>query len=302
MIGLGFSETIHYSFMDHRSLCRLNLPEEDFRNKTLRILNPLTDDQTVMRTLLLPGLLQTMHRNLSRQAGNLKLFEIGKAFISNGQNRLPDEIEMLGGLWTGTRHDMTWHAPSTPCDFYDLKGSVEALFQAVHINSATFARVPPEKCIYTRPGYSAAIRVDGVELGLIGEVHTEVIKNYELRQSAYVFEINLDALLQMIPESIEARPLPKYPSVTRDVTLIIDNGIESFQILDNFTKLDENLIESVHLFDVFEGELLPRGKKSISFRITYRSADRTLSDDEVNQRHKTVAAKIIEKFNAVLPA
>jgi phenylalanyl-tRNA synthetase beta chain len=302
MTGLGFSEAIHYSFMDHRCLSRLNLPEGDFRNKTLKILNPLTEDQTVMRTLLLPGLLQTMHRNLSRQAGNLKLFEVGKAFISNGQDCLPDEIEMLGGLWTGTRHDLTWHEPSIPCDFYDLKGSVEGLLRAIHVDPVAFTRISPGKCIYTRPGYSAMIRVGGVEMGIIGELRPEVMNNYDLRQTAYIFEINLDALLSMVPDSTQARPLPKYPSIMRDVTLIIDNGVESYQVLDSFAKLDENLIESVHLFDVFEGELLPGGKRSLSFRITYRSADRTLSDDEVNRRHQTITAEVIEKFDAVLPA
>jgi phenylalanyl-tRNA synthetase beta chain len=301
MIGLDFSEAIHYSFMDHRSLDRLNLPDTDFRSRTLRILNPLTEDQTVMRTLLLPGLLQTMHRNLSRQMGNFKLFEIGKTFISNGQNCLPDEIETLAGLWTGARHGLTWHEPSTSCDFFDLKGSVEGLLRAIHVDSIAFTRVSPEKCIYTRPGYSATICAGHVDLGLIGELHPEVIKKHDLRQTAYVFEINLDALLQLVPDSTQALPLPKYPSVMRDVTLIIDNCIESFKILDSFTKLDENLIESVHLFDVFEGELLPRGKKSISFRIIYRSADRTLSDDEVNRLHKDITARIIQQFDAVLP-
>ncbi len=301
MIGLGFSEAIHYSFMDHRSLDRLNLPETDFRRRTLGILNPLTEDQTVMRTLLLPGLLQTMHRNLSRQMGNFKLFEIGKAFISNARDCLPDEIEMLAGLWTGARYDLTWHEPSTPCDFFDLKGAVEGLLRAVHVDSFGFTRVSPEKCIYTRPGYSATICAGDVDLGLIGELRPEVIKNHDLRQTAYVFEINLDALLKSVPESTQARPLPKYPSVMRDVTLIVDTRIESFQIFDSFTKLDENLIESVHLFDVFEGESLPSGKKSISFRITYRSADRTLSDDEVNRLHKDITARVIQKFDAVLP-
>ena len=302
MKGFGFSEAVNYSFISDESGRKLRLPEGDNRYQTVNILNPLTEDQTVMRTSLVPGLLQTMHRNLSKQMNDLKIFEIGKTFIQNTPNELPDEIEMMTGLWTGNRQAISWHDTGKPSDFFDLKGVVEGLFDALNVDSSIFTKLAPEKCWYTRPGYSAKIMVNNTEIGLIGEVHPEVLKNFDLRQSALMVELNLDLLLPLVPISLNATSLPIYPPVSRDVTLIIDTVQESNDILEKIRNMGEKLIENVFLFDVFEKEPVQEGKKSISFRITYRAENRTLSDDEVNRLHKNIADDIIAFYNAQLPA
>ena len=302
MKGFGFSEAVNYSFIGHQSCHLLQLPDDDTRQQAVKILNPLTDDQAVMRTTLLPGLLQTMHRNLSRQMNDFRLFEIGNIFIHKTPDDLPEEIEMMAGLWTGYRTPVSWHDTGTPCDFYDLKGVVEGIFTLLNVDGVVFSRLDPEKCWYTRPGQTAQIKVNQTEIGLIGEIHPKVGKNFDLKQKAFIFELNLHQLLPLVPDTRHANPLPIYPSVSRDMTLIVDKTQESYDILEKIRYMDEKLIESVQLFDVFEGEPVQKGKKSISFRITYRSMNKTLADDEVNLLHKNIADKVIRVYNAQLPA
>jgi phenylalanyl-tRNA synthetase beta chain len=301
MTGLGFSEAVNYSFVESKTADLLQLPPEDVRRKSVEILNPLSEDQARMRTMVLPGLLKNMHRNLSQQVNDLKLFEIAKVFIHHDPEGLPEEIEFLTGLWTGTRNPASWHDSRTSCDFYDMKGAVEGLFSALHLTGAGFRKTKKQDCVYTRPGYSATMEIGGAPVGIIGELHPGVLKNYGLKQTAYIFEINLEALYPLIPQTTEAVLLPKYPWVQRDFTLIVDQRMESRDILNGILGLKEPLVEAVHLFGMFEGKQIPEGKKSLSFRIRYRSENRTLADEEINVVHKVIADKIISQFDASLP-
>lgn len=301
MAGLGFHETINYSFF-HKSSCdRMTLESEDPGRRTIEILNPLSEEQAVMRTSLIPGLLETMKRNLAVQAQRLQIFELGRVFLKNGQEILPNELEMLAGLWAGFRHTPAWSNKTEDCDFYDLKGIVEALFHRLGLTRVRFARLDPARCSYTRPGYTAAIYVQEAPVGIIGEVHPQVIKNYELKQSAFIFEIDIDQLLQMIPERKCAKAIPKFPSTARDITLIIDKDSEAARITGYIKEdMDLPLIEDVHLLDVYEGTPIPPDKKSISFRITYRSTEETLQDKIVNDLHKNITEKLLSEFQASL--
>jgi phenylalanyl-tRNA synthetase beta chain len=301
MAGMGFSEIITYSFVHAESCRRLRLPEDDRRCLQLAILNPLSEDQAVMRTSLIPGLFETMKRNLARLSKNLKLFETGKIFISRGGDAQPEEIDMLAGLWTGDRAAPEWHTKSEPCDFYDLKGAVESLFDGLHIESARFTRLPNDRCAYTRPGVSAQIIVDGDLLGLIGEVHPQVLASYELRQPAYIFEIDLERLVNHIPEVRRSRPLPRYPSTSRDATLIVDKDLEVDAVLIAIRSMDEPLVEEVRLFDVFTGAPIAEGRKSVSLRIVYRSSETTLEDAAVNELHRQISERLVKAFKAELP-
>jgi phenylalanyl-tRNA synthetase beta chain len=302
MTGFGFSELINYSFAASHACDSLRLKDDDPKRRTVAILNPLTEEQSIMRTSLVPGLLETVQRNVFRQEKNLRLFEIGKIFLATGTDRLPEEVEILAGLWTGNRLETTWHSKETPCDFYDLKGVVEGLLQTLGVGEFHFGALPKSRCTYTRPGYSAEIFSDAAALGRIGQVHPQVAQRFDLKQPVYIFELDLEALLPLIPEARTFKPIPKFPSVFRDVTLIVDQNIETGRILRFIEALNEALIEDLHLFDVFTGKPIPAGKKSISFRITYRSASRTLEDDEVNRLHKAIISKLLENFKASLPA
>jgi phenylalanyl-tRNA synthetase beta chain len=302
LTGAGFTEVITYSFIHQDAPERLRLDPHDPRRKLIHILNPLREDQTVMRTSLVPGLLETVSYNSARQVKNLKLFEIGKIFIPSQAQPLPHEPEMLTALWAGNRSEVSWHARENPCDFYDMKGIAEGLLDALKIKDVCFTRTPPESCRYTRPGYTAQIRAGDQELGLVGEIHPQVRASFELKQVAFIFELEVDKIAAMMTAVPHAKPIPKFPAVYRDITVIVDRAIETQTILQAIERMKANLVENWYLFDVFEGSPIAAGKKSVSFRLTYRSPDKTLGDDDVNDLHKSLTAELLKAFNASLPA
>ena len=302
MTGFGFTEAINYSFTAKSACERLALPEEDDRRRMLAILNPLSEEQAVMRSSLVPGLLDAMAKNLAYQRKDLKLFEVGKIFLSNGQDELPEEVETLSALWTGLRTPAAWQTPPEPCDFYDLKGVAESLLGGFYLDTCKFRPLPAETCHYTQPGRSAGIAIKDTDIGRLGELHPAVRKNYDLKQTAFILEINLDRLLPLIPEVTAFSPLPKFPAVSRDITLILDKPVLAGDIVSSIYALDEPLLANVHIFDLYSGDPIPAGKKSISIRLTYRSADKTLADETVNRIHEYITEHLIKTFNASLPA
>ena len=301
LTGLGFNEVINYTFIHGASCDRLNLKSDDPRRNLVKIVNPLTEDQAVLRTSLIPGLLENIRNNIAQQTADLKLFEAGKIFIAKGTDELPVETEILAGLWTGNRIKNTWYSKPVPSDFFDIKGAVEGLLSGIKMRDLTFTAMRDSQCTYTRFGHTAKIFDHGQELGLVGEIQPSVLKQYDINQPVFIFEIDLDILLKRIPLEINAEPLPKYPSVSRDITLIVDQDIEVEKILTGLMDLKENLVESLHLFDIFEGDSIPENKKSVSFRVTYRSSMTTLKDETINQLHQELSGKLITKFNALLP-
>jgi len=301
MSGFGFSEAIAYSFVAESSCDRLRLKQPDPRRAMIPILNPLSEDQAVMRTSLVPGILGTMHYNLARQTKNLKIFEIGKIFLKADQRALPREPEMLIALWTGARTDASWHSREIPCDFYDIKGAVEALVQALNLEGIRFAAMADDACEYTRPGHTAQITASEAAVGLVGEIHPRVSEAYDLKQTAFIFELDLEKIAGLIPETRNAKPIPRYPAIYRDITIIVDRGVETQTVLQAVENFQEKLTENLHLFDIFEGDPIAAGKKSVSFRITYRSPGKTLEDDDVNDLHKSITERLLNSFDATLP-
>lgn len=307
MAGFGYFETINYSFIKEHSDNDLRLGPDDPRRNCVKIVNPLSVDHAVMRTSLIPGLLETMHRNISKRIKNLKVFEIGKIFINRGMDKLPEETEMLASLQTGARSDVTWNIKEIDCDFFDIKGVVEGLFKALHIKNSEgkfplFTMIPDDLCTYTMPGYSARIIAENEIIGLVGEVNRDVLKNFDLSQPTFIFELDLLKLYRLIPDAVKSIPLPKFPAVSRDITMIIDKDLETAAIINGVKELNQKLVENINLLDVFEGKLITDNKKSISFRITYRSSTETLKDDKINKLHKNLTEKLLNKFDAKLPA
>ena len=303
MTGHGFSETVNYSFIGNDFADRLGLPDGDERRKWVPILNPISEEQAVMRTSLVPGLLEAMGRNLAVQNKTLRLYEVGNTFFATDRaDSLPVEREMLAALWTGARSPFSWHGKPETCDFFDIKGVAEALLANLGIQDAVFTRVPAAECDYTRPGVTALIQAAGKTVGRLGEVTPAVLKQYDLKQAAFILEFYVADLLEAGTERIDARPIPKYPATTRDITLIIAEAVESIKLTDFVEKLNEPLAESVAIFDMYTGEPIEDGKKSVSIRITYRSATQTLEDSAVNNLHTSISEQVIAAFDADLPA
>ncbi|MGE5255208.1 MAG: phenylalanine--tRNA ligase subunit beta [Hyphomicrobiales bacterium] len=299
--GLGFTEVITYSFIHARFCDRLQLPANDPRRGVVAVLNPLAEDQAVMRSSLIPGLLETTRFNLAQQTKRLKIFEIGKVFLQTAGAELPQEPEFIAGLWTGARQPLSWHGKDTPCDFYDLKGAVESLLGALKLEGVRFTRMPDSDCRYIRPGHSARILAEGREIGLIGEIHSRVRAAFDLKQPGFVFELDAGALAALLSETKYHLRIQKFPAVTRDITLIMDQSPEAQQVLDSVGAMKLDLLESVQLVDVFAGGPIPPGKRSLSFRLTYRSPEKTLEDAEVNSLHQVVTDRLLTEFKAALP-
>jgi phenylalanyl-tRNA synthetase beta chain len=301
LTGFGFTEVITYSFIHSLSCDRLMLPADDPRRQTVGVLNPLAEDQAVMRSLLVPGLLETLRFNLAQQTRRLKIFEIGKVYLQRPGAELPEEPEMIAGLWSGSRDALSWHAKDTPCDFYDLKGAVEGLFDALNLPALEVTRTPDAQCFYTRPGYSGRILAGGRDIGLIGELHPRVHAAFDLKQTAFVFELELDSIEALLSRTQYRMRAMKFPAVTRDITLIVDRGLEAQAILNAVTAMNLDLLENVQLVDVFSGEPIAADKRSLSFRMTYRSPEKTLEDNEVNALHQLLTERLLMDFQATLP-
>ena len=301
LTGFGFTEVINYSFVHGLSCDRLMLPADDPRRRTVAVLNPLAEDQSAMRSSLIPGLLENLRFNLAQQTRRLKIFEIGKVFLQRPGADLPDEPEIIAGLWSGSRHPLSWYAKETPCDFYDLKGAIEGLLGALRLQAAEVTQALDAPCSYTRPGHSGRIRAGGREIGLIGELHPTVRAAFDLKQTAFLFELDAGAIETLLSETRYRMRIPKFPAVARDITLIVERSLEAREVLSALSAMNLDLLESVQLFDVFAGEPIPAGKCSLSFRLTYRSPEKTLEDEEVNRLHQSVTERLLAAFHATLP-
>ena len=310
--AFGYSEAINYSFFSAESCDLLGLKHDNEKRNFVNILNPLSKDQAVMRTSLLPGLLETVRHNISQQEKNLRLFEIGNtfivkdSFIVKNSLELPEENEILICLLTGLSRPSAWNVKSIDCDFYDIKGVAECLFNVLGISrieqlQPVFTNLPNQLCDYTKHGHTAQILVKNEMLGIVGEIAPDVLENYDIKQPVFILEIDLKKMYPIIPDSLPAVSLPKFPSIARDVTLIINKNIEVAAVFKKINEMDIEWIEAVNLFDVFEGKSVPSDKKSISFRITYRSNLETLEDSTINMLHKKIINMIVEKFDAALP-
>ncbi len=294
--GYGYSEVINYSFTTQSSADILGLSVDDEGRRVIRLKDPLSEEMSVMRTGLVYGLLETMRKNISAGNRDLRMFEMGKIFMDIG-DELPMENERMGGLITGSRYDKSWHFDDgLHSDFYDLKGCVESLFDVLRIRDFRFKSdcdLP-----FLHPGRSCYIMSDGKVIGFLGDVHPDVLEKMDIKGKAVVFELDIRSIAVLSHEALIYRAIPKFPSVSRDVAFVVPETVEGKYILNLALKEGEKLLECTDIFDVYTGEGIPDGMKSLAVRFTYRSAERTLTDSEVDSAHDRLAEKIAESTGA----
>lgn len=298
LVRYGYNEVITYSFTSPDSLDSLGLAQEDPRRKFVRIMNPLTEDVSAMRTSLIPSLMETARYNLSYKNVNVKLFELNKVYLPREGEKLPEEVKQLAGLGMGMEGNLHWTAVQRPIDFYDLKGCIEDLFEELRIKGVMFERA--EDVPYLHPGKASRIVLEGRNLGWAGEVHPRVLSHYGMEDKVFVFEIDFSRALQYAEGGRSFRPLPKFPAIYRDLSIVVDDHLEAEKAEEAIRMLRQPLMDEVTLFAVYRGTPIPRGKKSISYRIRYQAQDRTLTDDEVNQHHEKMIARLREILKAEL--
>ena len=292
----GYHEIITYSFISPAELNCLNLPAKDHRQKTLKILNPLTEEQSIMRTTLIPGLLTTTKKNIYQKNLNLKLFEVGSIFLTQGKDKLPKEKKMLAALATGLYQEEAWNSEKRNADFYDLKGCLENLLQELLITNYSFS--PCKDSPFLHPSKSLNLMVNHEKVGVLGEAHPQLLEDYQLPQKAYLLEISLSPLLPHFTEQRKFRPLPKHPPVYRDIALVVDEVISAQKVLDTIYKFNNKFIEEIMIFDYYKGKPIPAGKKSVAYRLKYQSYNHTLTDKEVNALYEELISALHQELGA----
>ncbi|NPU86543.1 MAG: phenylalanine--tRNA ligase subunit beta [Syntrophaceae bacterium] len=294
--GYGYSEIITYSFVSPRSADILGLHPDDYRRRMLRIMNPLTDDQSVMRTGLVPSLLKTMLDNANTGTLDLKIFEIGKVFHPQEGQELPEERDRIGALLTGRRYEDRWHFTSVQSDFYDMKGCLEGVLEGLGIREGDFRGRSSEPFLH--PGRSCDLFQGDLRLGFLGEVHPDVLNRLDLKNRAMVFELDVEALSAVASRDLKFRGVPRYPSSSRDVAFLVAAGITSGDMIRWAAGNKEELLEKIYVFDVYAGKGIPEGMKSLGLRFSYRASDRTLTDQEIHEVHSRIVERIMAASGA----
>ncbi|MGI6097860.1 MAG: phenylalanine--tRNA ligase subunit beta [Dethiobacteria bacterium] len=300
LAACGFQEVITYSFMNPHSLDKLQLPHDDRRLKAIELQNPLSEEQKIMRTTLLPNILDTINYNLSHQVQNQLLFEVGSIFLSDDPTveKLPDEKLTLALAATGsqTLADNNWQGKNKKeVDFFFLKGALELLFRRLGVKKYHFKAVDAKPY---HPTKAAEIFVDEQKLGLIGEVHPVVLDNFALKQKVIAAELDLELLIHKANPVPSYEALPKYPAVLRDIAVVVPKDVSSAAVRNCLMEAGRELIEDIQLFDHYEGEQIPDGYKSLAFAIIYRSKCRTLTDEEVAGIHQHLEESVEREFQA----
>jgi phenylalanyl-tRNA synthetase beta chain len=301
MVGLGFSEIITYSFISPDSADRLRAQKDSPIRSFVELRNPLTVDQSVMRTSMLPGLFWTVRENISHGEKDLKLFEWGNIFLNNQAKELPDENLYLAGIMTGMYKPMGWSAETRETDFYDMKGTIELLLRHIGLKHLSLKRNHEDQPGYD-PEASCGIYVSDSYIGNLGQVDERVLKAFDLKlKKAYIFEIDIESLLEQLAKySKKFEPFSNFPAVIRDISIIVDKKIESGPIRDIINRVGGKLVESVNVFDIYMGEKIGYSRKTISFRICYRSKDATLHGNAVNRLHEKIIDTIREETGGTL--
>jgi phenylalanyl-tRNA synthetase beta chain len=284
MLGLGFSEIITYSFTspDHAQI--LGFREESTLKHHVKILNPLTKEHSVMRTSLIPGLLMSIKYNIQHGEKALRLFEWGKVFIKEGDDQLPLEKTFLAAIITGPFAEKTWYTQERMADFYDIKGCVQAVLEGLKVEGVAFEK--NDVFAGYHPDSFTGIYCAGSLIGRLGQVAPAVLAGYEIgAQGALMFELDIEALLTNAIGPLSFRPFARFPAVIRDISIILDRVVESARVNEIIEREGHGLVESVCVFDLYDGKKMASGDKAISFRITYRSKERTLDGSQVNAVH-----------------
>ena len=282
----GAYEIMTYSFTSPVIFDKLNIDEESPLRKTVQITNPLGEDTSIMRTTTVASMMDVMVRNYNQRTPQARLFEIGKIYIpGDDPAKLPTETDVItiGGYGK--------------MDFYDIKGMCDAVFDQLKIEVKYVACT--DNPTY-HPGRTADIYINKKRIGTVGQIHPDVCDNYGINEECYVAQINFDELLNVKPDKISYKQLPKFPAVSRDIAMLVDDSVPVADIEAVIKQASGKMLESLSLFDVYKGKQIPDGKKSVAYAAIFRSADRTLTDDDVNKVFNKILKSLEHNLNAQL--
>jgi phenylalanyl-tRNA synthetase beta chain len=291
LVSFGFQELITYALTNKAVLEKgINLPLDI---EPLRVRHPMSSEEECLRTSLRGNVLSALAANIRREEGPILMFETGHIYLPQAGD-LPDEPEMLCGVLTSTGIAKLWHGRKEPVDFYDVKGAVEGLMEALNVDASYME----SEDAGLRKGRQAFIKVGNVQVGVLGELHPKVSQAFELPANTYLFEINLTSLLPLANGNVRYEQLPRFPAVMRDLALVLDEGVSHAQVVEIIKGF--SLVKSVNLFDVYSGKQVEPGKKSLAYSLTFQSSDHTLTDAEVDKVLEAILRKLQTGLGATL--
>ena len=288
LVGMGLFEVLNYSFISPKWIEKLGLDADDARRKAVVLRNPLGEDTSVMRTSLVPSMLNTVANNLNRGNAEGQLFELSKVFVP---------AEKAGDLPT-EKHVLCVSAFGEKVDFYTVKNIVIWLLQKFGVT----AQIEAAGDAYYHPGRKAILSAEGMKLAALGEIHPDVAERFDINRRVYLAEVDLDALRPMEKDFYGVKPLPKFPAVSRDIAVVVDETVGAGTMMDAIRRVAAKTLEEVKLFDIYRDEKLGAHKKSVAYAMTFRAADRTLTDEEIAATMDKILKTLNQEFSAEIRA
>lgn len=287
LLGMGYNEFMTYSFISPKAYDKINVDKDSEIRNSVKLINPLGEEYSIMRRTLIPNMLELLSRNSNRGNNNVFGFEFGNIFIpSKDKSMLPTEELFMTIAFYGDK------------DFYFLKETLIKVMDKVGISPLTFKE--ETNTSYLHPGRSASVSVNNISLGVLGEVHPAVLDNYDIKNKIYISEIKFKEVVDLAKEDKKYKPLPKFPSVKRDLAIILDKDIPAGNIEEIARDLGGELLEEFKIFDIYTGDQIEDSKKSIAFSLIYRASDRTLTEKEINKIQEKIIDEIKDKLNGQL--
>ncbi len=293
----GFSEVITLSFGAPAGMA--DFCDDGADARMVKMKNPLTEDASVLRTSLIPGMLLSIRTNVNAGNKDLKIFEVGKAFWPVGGQALPEEHTLICAAATGLSSPANWREQPVDVDFFDLKGSIEALFESLGFKDVDTARASHSGF---HPGMCADISIGGKTVGKLGEIHPDVLDRYEIGQKVFLFEVDLDSVDDRPDALRRYAKLSRFPSAERDLAVVVDERVEAAALNSAMAEVGGNILKSICLFDIYRGKQVGEGKKSLAFSLRFQSGDHTLTDDEISAASGNIVKILEERFGAKLRA
>jgi phenylalanyl-tRNA synthetase beta chain len=289
----GLFQAITYSLTSEEKATKFAIETAE----PIRLAMPMSEERSVLRQSLIPHLLEVVSYNRARQIENVAVYESGAVYLAKDAHELPEEKERLAGAVTGVWHAHLWQGEKKVVDFYVVKGILDGLFQLLGLTNRIEYKQAKRDGMH--PGRTADILLDGNSIGFVGQLHPNVLKENDLKET-YVFELALSDLLNAEVEDIRYLQIPRFPSMTRDIALVVDKAVIAGDLQKTIVKAGGELLKEVAIFDVYEGDRLPEGKKSIAFSLRYFDPERTLTDEEVTEVHEKVIQAVEQQFGATL--
>ena len=286
MMDMGLNEIMTYSFISPKYYDKIGMPADSSLRKSVTISNPLGEDTSVMRTVALPSMMEALARNYNNRNEEVALFELASEYIPTTDNQLPvEKTTLIGGIY------------GKKADFFVAKGMVDQLLSTLSVFDCEYEASTEEFSYH--PGRCAVLKIGDTRIGVLGQIHPTVAENYGIEETVVSFSLEVDQLFQHAAPEKTYTPLPKFPAVTRDLALLCQEDIPVRKLEKAIETGGGRLLESIQLFDVYQGEQIEAGKKSVAFRLVLRSNDGTLTDEQANSAMKKIM-KELEKIGAIL--